>query len=111
MFSERLKKLRKQSGLTQAALAKALFVSQQAVARWETDKATPNPETLGKLVALFEVSADELLGTDGIKKAPPVEDADLTPDELELIRRFRASPEALQDAAFRLLEEDLRQGK
>ena len=89
MFSERLKKLRKQSGMSQASLAKELFVSQQAVARWETDKATPNPETLARLVELFGVSADELLGTQNTKKAPSHEDADLSSDEAALLTDFR----------------------
>ena len=62
MFSSRLKSLRQQAGLSQRALAERLFVSQQAVARWETDKATPNPEMLAKIAEILNISVDELLG-------------------------------------------------
>lgn len=62
MFSAQLRKYRIAAGLSQKELAGKLFVSQQAVARWETDKATPNPETVVKLAEIFEVTTDELLG-------------------------------------------------
>ena len=62
MFSAQLRKYRIATGLSQKELAGKLFVSQQAVARWETDKATPNPETVVKLAEIFGVTTDELLG-------------------------------------------------
>lgn len=64
MFEERLKALRKEHKMSQKALAEKMFVSQQAVARWEStkEKASPNPETLARLAQLFGVSVDYLLG-------------------------------------------------
>ena len=62
VFSAQLRKYRLAAGLSQKELAGKLFVSQQAVARWETDKATPNPETVVKLAEIFGVTTDELLG-------------------------------------------------
>ena len=62
MFKDRLKECRKKVGLSQAALAERLFVSQQAVAKWETDRATPNPEMLAKLAKELNVSVDYLTG-------------------------------------------------
>ncbi len=98
MFSDRLKALRKKSGMSQSALANALFVSQQAVARWETDKATPNPETLSKLVELFQVSADELLGTENIKKPLTSEDVSgLTEKQIKILEMMGELPEQDQD--------------
>ena len=44
MFSERLKKLRKENNMTQTELAKALGVSGGTVAMWETDKRKPSFE-------------------------------------------------------------------
>lgn len=75
MFSRRLKELRASAGLSQKALASKLFVSQQAVARWETDKATPNPETLAKLSEIFDVSADYLLGRELSQNVSPASHA------------------------------------
>ncbi len=64
MFSGRLKSLRNKKGLSQAELAKLLFVSQQTVAKWETDKSTPNPETIKKISNILNVSTDYLLGNE-----------------------------------------------
>ena len=75
MFSRRLKELRASAGLSQKALASKLFVSQQAVARWETDKATPNPETLAKLSEIFDVSTDYLLGREMSRSVSPASHA------------------------------------
>ena len=71
MFSRRLKELRSGAGLSQKALASKLFVSQQAVARWENSEATPNPETLVKLSEIFDVPADYLLGRETNPSASP----------------------------------------
>ncbi len=64
MFNESLKEIRTQSGISQKALAEKLFVSQQTVAKWETGKATPNPDMVVKLAEIFQVTTDELLGNE-----------------------------------------------
>lgn len=61
MFSDKLKELRTKKGLSQKALSELLFVSQQTVGKWETNKATPNPETISKIADIFEVTSDYLL--------------------------------------------------
>lgn len=66
VFSGQLRKYRLAAGLSQKELAGKLFVSQQAIARWETNKATPNPETVVKLAEIFDVTTDELLGKESI---------------------------------------------
>ena len=59
---ETLYHLRTQKGLSQAELAEKIFVTRQAVSRWETGDTTPNTETLKLLSALFGVSINTLLG-------------------------------------------------
>lgn len=54
---------RKQSGLTQSQLADKLGVSQVAVARWETGKASPSEENLQKLCDILDCTRDDLLST------------------------------------------------
>ena len=54
--------LRTQKGLSQDELAEKLFVTRQAVSRWETGETTPNTETLKLLSAFFDVSINTLLG-------------------------------------------------
>ena len=62
MFAQRLKKLRKLNGLSQATLSSLLGVTQQAVGKWETGRSTPDPQTLARVAAYFKVSTDYLLG-------------------------------------------------
>ena len=67
MFSERLRDLRNEKGISQKELATALFVSQQTVAKWETDRSTPNPDMISKIAQYFEVSSDYLIGNSDFK--------------------------------------------
>jgi len=54
--------LRKKVGLSQDELAEKVYVTRQAVSRWETGETTPNIETLKLLSKLFDVSINTLLG-------------------------------------------------
>lgn len=54
--------LRTQHGLSQDEVAEKVYVTRQAVSRWETGETTPNIDTLKLLAALFDVSIDMLLG-------------------------------------------------
>lgn len=60
---EILYQLRTQKGLSQDALAEKVFVTRQAVSRWENGETVPNTETLKRLSQLFEVSINTLLGS------------------------------------------------
>lgn len=55
--------LRAKSGMSQDELAEKVFVTRQAVSRWETGETTPNTETLKLLSRLFNVSINTLLGS------------------------------------------------
>lgn len=55
--------LRTKNGLSQEQLAEKVFVTRQAVSRWETGETTPNTETLKLLSKLFDVSINTLLGS------------------------------------------------
>lgn len=57
-----IKDVRKQSGLTQEEMAERLFVTRQAVSRWENGETTPNIETLKLLSKEFGIPASRLLG-------------------------------------------------
>lgn len=64
VFSERLTELRKDRGLSQATVAKALGVSLGIVCYWETNKSDPTATNVAKIARYFRVSADYLLGLD-----------------------------------------------
>lgn len=55
--------LRTKSGLTQDELAAKLYVTRQAVSRWETGETVPNTQTLKLLSREFDVSINTLLGS------------------------------------------------
>ena len=57
-----LLELRTNKGLSQQELADKVFVTRQAVSRWETGETVPNTETLKLLSKLFDVSINTLLG-------------------------------------------------
>ncbi len=56
-------KLRTENGLSQDELAEKVFVTRQAVSRWEQGETIPNTETLKLLSKLFDVSINTLLGS------------------------------------------------
>ena len=55
--------LRNKAGMSQDELAEKVFVTRQAVSRWENGETTPNTETLKLLSRLFDVSINTLLGS------------------------------------------------
>lgn len=61
-FSERIKELRLERGLTQKEVAKLTGFTQPAIARWEAGLQVPNIETAIVFAKLFEVTTDYLLG-------------------------------------------------
>ena len=60
---EVLYELRTKNGLSQDDLAEKVFVTRQAVSRWENGETVPNTETLKQLSKLFNVSINTLLGS------------------------------------------------
>ena len=60
---EILYSLRTQRGLSQDEVAEKVFVTRQAVSRWENGETTPGVETLKLLSKLFDVSINTLLGS------------------------------------------------
>ena len=57
-FAGKLKELRIKNKLTQEALASKLYVSRQAVTKWEGAKGLPDEETIEKIASLFGVTKD-----------------------------------------------------
>ena len=57
-----LLELRTKNGLSQDELAEKVYVTRQAVSRWENGDTVPNTETLKLLSRLYDVSINTLLG-------------------------------------------------
>lgn len=60
---EILLKLRTEKGISQDELAEKVFVTRQAVSRWENGDTVPNTDTLKLLSNFFDVSINTLLGS------------------------------------------------
>ena len=80
MLPQKLKDLRAVKSISQSTLADVLGVTQQAVAKWETEKAEPDSKTLKKIANYFSVSIDYLLDNE----------TDKTTKELSLLNSYRA---------------------
>lgn len=61
-FAENIKSLRAENKISQAALAKAVGVTQQCVSEWEQNKTEPTLTCLWLLADFFSVSIDALCG-------------------------------------------------
>ena len=84
----RIKELRQSNGWLQADLARKLNIGKNTVSRYETEQRQLDPETICALCEIFGCTADYLLGRSQVRSF------DLTPDEAELLRGYRAlSPE------------------
>lgn len=74
-FAEKLSRLRVQRGYSQEALAEKLYVSRQAVSKWEVGTTLPETDKLIAISDFFNVSIDYLLkdniqlnGDDGLDR-------------------------------------------
>ena len=104
MLFKILKQERKKKGLSQMAFAKLFGVSQQTIGSWETNRTSPDLESLSKLASFFNVSVDYLLGLTDIpytiddyiakqKKTGTQPTADeYSADEQELVKLYRDLP-------------------
>lgn len=72
MFSENLKRLRKEKGFSQEQLATRLNVVRQTVSKWEKGISVPDAELLIQLAEVLDVTVGDLLG----KKIEIAEDQD-----------------------------------
>ncbi|MCI7767652.1 MAG: helix-turn-helix transcriptional regulator [Oscillospiraceae bacterium] len=70
MMESNLKRLRKQSGLSQEQVAEKLNVSRQAVAKWESGDSLPDIYNCRALADLYDITIDSLFDavTDSKKK-------------------------------------------
>ena len=63
-FSEKIKEIRKMQNLTQEQFAEKIFISRNAVAKWESDRGYPDIQNLITISEVFEISLDDLIKND-----------------------------------------------
>ena len=86
MFSENLKTLRKQKGMTQEELASRLHVVRQTVSKWEQGRSVPDADLLVRLAEVLETTVAVLLGS----PVEEPEDKDALAQALERINETMA---------------------
>ena len=96
-FSERLKDLRKQAGLTQVGVAEKLGISQPAYASWERGVKKPTQDNLVKIAQTLNVSVDYLVGNSEEK----IDEL----DNIELL--FRMNSKGLSDDEKKVFKKEL----
>ena len=68
MIGENIRRLRTEHHMTQKELADQLFVTAQAVSRWENGDVEPSLKTITELAKIFGVPSDEILGIEPIRQ-------------------------------------------
>ena len=63
-LAKHIKEQRARLGMSQEALAEAVFVSRQTISNWETDRTYPDVQSLLLLSALFDTTVDKLIKGD-----------------------------------------------
>ena len=66
-FGENLKRVREEKGVTQQTLADYLYVTRQAISRWEGGSRYPDLMTAKKMAQYLGISLDELLSDEDMK--------------------------------------------
>lgn len=66
-FGENLKRVREEKGITQQTLADYLYVTRQAISRWEGGSRYPDLMTAKKMAQYLGISLDELLSDEDMK--------------------------------------------
>lgn len=67
----RIRKHRERAGLSQAELARRVYVSRQTVGNWEAGRTLADVQSLALLARVFDTSVDELIGEGGQSAALP----------------------------------------
>ena len=100
MLNENLSRIRRERGLTQAALANKLNVVRQSVSKWENGTAVPDADMLCRLADALDVPAQELLrGPEREAKMDTTADArQRTETNEQQVVRSRISGNALKAA-------------
>ncbi len=92
IVGERLRKLRKERGLSQTELGKFVGLGKSAICCYEKEVKSPSIETLIEFTVMFQTTMDYLCGVDNIGKTiceESVSYVPITKEELYLINELK----------------------
>lgn len=101
----RLRELREQENLTQQEIATKLHISRQSYGFYENEQRALNPEILIKLADLYNVTIDYILYRTSICNNRQDIEFEVTPSEIELIKKYRALSGHGKEIVITLLEQ------
>ncbi len=93
----KIREFRKINNLSQKELAEKLFVTAQAVSKWEKGLSMPNPDTLVKIAEIFACSTDDLLGLSQHEESDAIQEKELADQTQGFIKLFEMLPSDKQD--------------
>lgn len=97
-FSDMLRILRTDRGMTMEELAHAVGVTKAAINNYEKGTRYPKPETLEALADFFNVDLGYLTGRESRTSRS------LTDEELRILNAYRSADEGIRDAVAKLLD-------
>lgn len=86
-LNERIRKLRREKGLTQLQLSEQLNVTDKAVSKWEVGEGNPDISLLPKIAEIFDVTTDYLLTGVLPTESISIEDMDEDKRAIYLVQR------------------------
>jgi len=105
-IGERIARLRKQHGYTQAELADEMGIIQKLISDYERGRIRPHPEMLARFAVTFDVTTDELIGLKRLKAKKPLKNRRL---QLRLNRVGELSKND-QETIIRMIDSLLKNG-
>lgn len=94
----KIKKLRKERGITQERLAEYLNISPQAVSKWENGTALPDITLVPSISNLFGITLDELFGMSEIRNTEKINAIFSEVHKLEAISKVDEAIELLKNS-------------
>ena len=98
MLGANIRAIRKSRGLTQAELAERMGVVKATISSWELDRTQIKMEKLEELCNALSCQKSDIVGKDKVAVS-----RQLTPEEWELIIKYRNADSLSKEAVRRLL--------
>jgi transcriptional regulator with XRE-family HTH domain len=102
-LGEKLREARKKAGFTQRQLAEVIGAKHNSVSNWEKGLNSPNPETIGELCAVLNITPNDLLIGEALESLLRTKDA-LSPEDAAFMRKYRRLDPAARGAVDTLVD-------
>jgi transcriptional regulator with XRE-family HTH domain len=99
-IGQRIARIRKHRGFTQAELANRMGIIQKLVSDYECDNIRPHPEMLARFAVTLELTTDELIGLKPRKTNDTITNRRL----LRRLKDIQALPKKAQDTLIEVID-------